>query len=96
MNRTEYLLTCLSEECAEVAQRVSKSLRFGSAERQPGQEYTNAQRIGMELCDLLAVMKMLEEEEAVVMPPDLHRSILIKQRKVEEYMEYSRHCGVLD
>lgn len=28
MNRSEHLLSCLAEECAEVAQRVSKALRF--------------------------------------------------------------------
>ena len=29
MNKQEYLLTCLSEECAEIQQAVSKALRFG-------------------------------------------------------------------
>jgi hypothetical protein len=35
MNPTEHLLSCLAEECAEVAQRASKSLRFGLSEVQP-------------------------------------------------------------
>jgi len=29
MNRTEHLLVCLAEECAEVGQAVAKALRFG-------------------------------------------------------------------
>ncbi len=29
MNKTEYLLVCLAEECAEIQQAVDKALRFG-------------------------------------------------------------------
>lgn len=43
MNRTEHLLSCLAEECAEVAQRVSKAVEL--AEHWEGQcnRYVNGQ-----------------------------------------------------
>lgn len=94
MNRTEHLLSCLAEECAEVAQRASKALRFGLAEIQPGQELTNAQRIGQEFHDLLAVMEMLEEAGALARPTDTH-AIERKKAKILAYMEYAEQCGAL-
>ncbi len=94
MNRTEHLLSCLAEECAEVAQRVSKALRFGLDEVQPGQDFTNAQRIGQEFHDLLAVVEMLEDEGALDRPTDTH-AIERKKAKVLSFMEYAEQCGTL-
>lgn len=37
MNRNEYLLSLISEECAEISQRVNKALGFGFEEVQQGQ-----------------------------------------------------------
>lgn len=94
MNRTEHLLSCLAEECAEVAQRVSKALRFGLTEVQPGQPLTNAQRIGQEFHDLLAVVEMLEDEGALDRPTDTH-AIERKKAKVLAFLEYAEQCGAL-
>ena len=55
MNTIEHLLTCLAEECDEVGQRVMKALRFGLDEIQPGQDFTNAERIVLELHDLASM-----------------------------------------
>lgn len=95
MNRTEHLLSCLAEECAEVAQRVSKALRFGLAEVQPGQPLTNAQRIGQEFHDLLAVVEMLEEAGALDRPTGSTTAIERKKAKVLAFMEYAEQCGTL-
>lgn len=92
MNRTEHLLTILSEECAEVAQRASKALRFGLEEAQPGHA-TNASRITQELNDLLGVMKMLVDE-GLIPEPDLGAADA-KRDRVEEYLRYSDVCGTL-
>lgn len=51
MNTTEHLLTIVSKECNEVAQRVSKALRFGLREVEPGQEQNNLARIIYEFND---------------------------------------------
>ncbi len=89
MKREEYLLVVLAEECAEVAQRAAKAVRFGLAEVQPGQEDNNARRIERELGDLLAVVELLnlqvwEEDKAA------------KRVKLNEYMKYSRQVGTLE
>lgn len=92
MTETEILLCCLAEECAEVAQRVSKALRFGLSEVQPGQPYNNAVRISVELTDMCAVMEMLEEAGALpqVHTADIQEAALAaKKSKVRAYLEYS-------
>jgi hypothetical protein len=96
MNRTEHLLTCLAEECAEVAQRVSKALRFGLSEVQPGQELTNAERINLELDDLISVACILQTER--VLPsggPPTEEATQAKRAKIENFMAISRKRGVL-
>lgn len=65
MNRTEHLLACLAEECAEVQHAVAKALRFGLDDGYPGAASTNAQDIAREFIDVLAVMEMLEESGAI-------------------------------
>jgi NTP pyrophosphatase (non-canonical NTP hydrolase) len=95
MNRTEHLLTCLAEECAEVAQRVSKALRFGLDEVQSGQNFSNAERIVAELEDLAAVANILASEGAV-RSVRLTASIVDRKReKIERFMAISREQGVL-
>lgn len=94
MDRTEHLLICLAEECSEVSQRVSKALRFGLQEIQPGQDLTNAQRIVGELVDLLAVVDMLENESVFELPHD-QGALLRKQEKVRKFMDCAQQCGTL-
>jgi len=94
MNHTEHLLSCLAEECAEVGQRVSKAMRFGLGEVQPGQALTNAERIADELVDLLAVVGMLEEEGILDVPRD-PVAIQRKKDKVRTFMVYAAECGAL-
>lgn len=88
MNETEYLLTVLSEECAEVAQRACKAARFGLREIQPGQPEDNTRRLERELADLMAVAKLLglrvrEKDKAA------------KRKKLKKFMDYSRKIGAL-
>jgi NTP pyrophosphatase (non-canonical NTP hydrolase) len=99
MNRSEHLLTCLAEECAEVAQRVSKALRFGLDEVQPEQSCDNAERIRMEMYDLLAVY-LIADRESILPPLHLDAELLIdvinrKRTKIERFMAISVEQGVL-
>tara|TARA_B100001105_G_C21961316_1_gene260840 strand:- start:107 stop:403 length:297 start_codon:yes stop_codon:yes gene_type:complete len=97
MDRKEHLLTCLSEECTEVGQRVSKALRFGLNEVQAGQDLTNRARIAEEYRDLVAVMNILCEE-GILRPFELAVSqaqVDAKRAKIERFMEISRREGVL-
>lgn len=102
MTRTEHLLVIVAEECNEVAQRVTKALRFGLAEIEPGQELTNAQRIMQEVNDFIAVYQMLAGPVAsptsplfIGSPDDFMAEIVAKQQKVEKYLAYSQECGTL-
>ncbi len=89
MTRQEHLLVILMEECAEVAQRASKALRFGLTEIQPGQALTNAQRIEYELGDLYTIHEMLkdENEDAFDMSSEkLDQYVDAKVAKVENFL----------
>ena len=95
MNRTEHLLSCLAEECAEVAQRVSKALRFGLDEVQPGQDQTNAERIVEEFNDLAAVVNRLSREGVLPWADWSTEREEEKAAKIERFMAISREQGVL-
>lgn len=89
MNEKEHLLTVLTEECAEVAQRACKAARFGLTEIQPGQDEDNTRRLERELADLLAVADLLglrvrEEDKAA------------KIEKLKKFMAYARKIGTLE
>lgn len=93
MNRTEHLLIILSEECSEVSHRISKALRFGLNEIEPGQSFNNSERINQELCDLLGVVDMITREKHIdpIMLADVNK----KRDRVEKYLKYSREQGTL-
>lgn len=92
MKTTEHLLAILAEECAEVAQRCTKALRFGLLEEQPGQA-SNAQRIATEMADLLGVYEMLEDRGDLPRVSAFAREAKIRQ--VKTFLEYFRQCGTL-
>lgn len=93
MNLQEHLLTCMAEECVETAQRITKALRFGLEEIQPGQPLTNLQRINVELTDLMAVASMLNDHGVDIKPdPD---GFLFKKAKVMKFALYAKDQGAL-
>ena len=87
------------EECAELAQRCSKALRFGMNEKQPEQRYTNAERIKEEYIDLIGAMHTLSGAvpdfpfDSVAMSGS--GGVTEKTAKIHRYMEYARECGTL-
>lgn len=95
MNITENLLITAAEECNEIAQRITKALRFGLTEVQKGQSETNAQRIIGEFNDLVAVLELLQSHGDL--PPIFdHEHQRLKRMRVVKWMEYSRdECGTL-
>lgn len=98
MTRTEHLLTILAEECVEVAQRVSKALRFGLEEVQPGQPFTNAERIMQEVNDLKAAVQMLQKDGSLPKPTaaDTAMATFNKALKVEKFLKFSAGRGLVD
>ncbi|WP_161992633.1 RNA-guided endonuclease InsQ/TnpB family protein [Aureimonas leprariae] len=77
---------------------MSKALRFGVDEVQPGQTLTNAERLHGELLDLLAVWDMLADLRVVPRPNFWQLdcdAIDAKQAKVEKFMAYAVEKGAL-
>src|SRR6476620_1516841 len=96
MTRKEHLLIIAMEECNEVAQRISKALRFTLEEVQPEQNLNNADRIIQEFNDLTAVMLMLEEEGFIKNPPATALfQMKAKKIKVEKFLNHSESVGTL-
>ncbi len=89
----EYLLVSLAEECAEVAQRATKALRFGLLEKQPGQTLDNAIRLVDELDDLALIVDLLRSAGAI---PSSSSDLEAKRAKIFKYMDFAEECGTLD
>tara|TARA_R110000823_G_C15703877_1_gene476782 strand:- start:387 stop:644 length:258 start_codon:yes stop_codon:yes gene_type:complete len=84
------------EECAEVTQRASKALRFGlndPAGTEPGQPYTNQDRLLLEINDLLAILDMMFKSRGTYNSPMLQQD---KKEKVEKYLKLSKKLGTLE
>jgi hypothetical protein len=90
MTREEHLGVIGMEECNEVGQRISKALRFGRDQVQPGQSKTNRERVEAEFTDLCATLDMLDFS----IVPDAQR-MAEKRAKVETFLAYSVVCGTL-
>lgn len=93
MNRTEHLLMCLAEECAEVQQAIAKALRFGLADGYPDTDRTNVDDITAGVEDVFALVEMLQDENVL---PALQR-IFIEPKKewVKRFIEYEEQRGTL-
>ena len=95
MNRTEHLLTCLAEECAEVQQAIAKAQRFGLDDGYPGTDRTNKGDLESELTDLFAVLEMLEDDGILKCDESRRKEIDRKKAKVCEFMRYAEQRGTL-
>ena len=106
MTRDEHLLTIAMEECVEVAQRLSKALRFGLEEVQAtashgvttgaaDESLTNRARIELEFIDLIAVLEMAGFEPCWSSPAR-DAAIAAKKAKVERFLKFSAERGRLN
>jgi hypothetical protein len=80
------LLECIIEEAAEVQQRVTKALRFGLPEVQPGQPHNNACRIGLEIGDLWEVINMACERGIIPRSAIVDGGVA-KREKLRRYLQ---------
>lgn len=94
MNRSEHLLICLAEECAEVAKECTKALRFGLTDEYDGPNVK--ERLENEIADMFAVICMVQDagliDADVMCDTDKHEA---KLAKVEKYLAYSATRGTL-
>ena len=96
MTRTEHLVMCLSEECAEVQKVASKVNRFGLEEVYSAYGITNNERLAIEYAELIAVAEMLEELGFKPLTGDwLERTKEKKKKRVKQYHEYAKDIGAL-
>lgn len=93
MNKKEYLLTCLVEECSEVQKEATKALRFGLDDNWK-ERGTQADRIVHEFCDLLAIYEMLVED-SLLDDVTTQEMIQMKKERVHKYMDYAKERGTL-
>lgn len=98
MNTLEHLLVCLMEECAEVQQAASKSLRFGLDDKYPEKPTNNREDLRNELTDLNAIVELLMDAGAITPLPRLEHAAQVERKrlKVRHWMEYARHQGTLE
>jgi len=101
MTRQDHLLTIAAEECMETAQRITKALRFGMDEVQPGQEMNNAERIMQEYADLLCILGRIAKEDKTFHAAfndveQVGKWMSEKWKKVEHFLEYSAQQGRLE
>lgn len=100
MNKPEYLLNKLMEECAEVIQIASKYKSFGPDSYNPNDpaKATNKTLLGKEIIDIMAVVSMIGNEGLlpITSGKEANDAIERKVAKVEFYMGASRECGCLE
>ena len=102
MNKSEYLMACLSEEASEIIKATQKAQRFGLDNGNPFDKdfISNRDAIVHEIIDLLAIALMMESNG------DIHVSQFIdstciteelcnKMSKVLTFMNESERVGAL-
>lgn len=94
MNKIDHLLVILSEECSEITKEVSKALRFGLDDKEPGQDLTNREKIQQEYTDLMGVIALLVNEGVITNSLDVE-GMNNKIQKIKRFMEYSEKSGRL-
>lgn len=97
MNKEQMLLTLLSEECAEVAQLASKSIRFGLDSYEPLTGVSNIDGLHNELIDIIAVVQYLNYEYNFNFDFDNidWKAVAAKKERIDKYMKYSVNLGRL-
>lgn len=94
MNRFQFLLNKLAEECNEVGQIALKTAQFGADEVKPGQAYTNMERVHLELNDIKVIVEMLNQEFDFQYRAD-PVAVAAKINKVNKYWTYSKSLGMV-
>ena len=86
MNKTEFLLTCLIEECSEVQKAATKAIRFGlNSHGGRDHELSNIEAVDVEFGHVQAIVGLLEEE-GILKRKDVDETISNKQAKITCYM----------
>lgn len=99
MDITNYLLVCLMEESAEIAQAAAKSIRFGLDDSHPERVgETNEEDLLEELYQCIAVVEMLQENKNLktLTNEEIQCIKNKKKEKMIKYISYSKEKGQLN
>ena len=99
MKESEHLLTILSEECNEVGQAVSKSLRFGLKDCHPkNNNKANEELIIEEYIQLVGTMNLIIDEGIIrpIAQCEYLQGVRDKQGKIKRWLEYAKEKGTID
>ncbi|MFW3653520.1 hypothetical protein [Vagococcus fluvialis] len=99
MDITNYLLVCLMEESAEIAQAAAKSIRFGLDDSHPERVgETNEDDLLEKLYQCIAVVEMLQENKNLktLTNEEIQCIKNKKKEKMIKYMSYSKEKGQLN
>lgn len=95
MDKVEYLLACVGEECGKVQKVVGKAQRFGIFNIKSGTDAANIVKLRNEVHDVLAAYVMLCDEVGVTAA--INRDLIdLKKEQVTKYMALSMKLGCLD
>jgi len=92
LTEEEYLLQCLSEECAEVSVEASKCIRFTKHNRY--QLHTNLERLNIEYSQLMAIIFKLQSIGVEIQVSQEHFDN--KLLATANFMDISRGLGTLE
>lgn len=97
MNKIENISVTVMEECAEVQQAISKSLRFGYDCCNPvNPDTNNAKDILTEYYQLQAMMELLIAESGLDKYYSGEEIIQIKNNKIKKFLEYQKNSKELE
>jgi hypothetical protein len=97
MNRVQYLLTKLAEECSETAQRASKAIVFGLDDVQNGQEKSNNTRLVEEFAHIVAYMELLDEEKLMYINTTyMRQEVGKKKEELKKWYQFSVDKGMVE
>jgi hypothetical protein len=92
LSEIDHLLICLGEEASEIAQAVSKALRFGLDDNFT--DTSPRKMIWLELNDLAGVIAELAQRDVIGAEPD-HALVTAKREKLAKMLAYARDKGTL-
>lgn len=96
MDKVDYLVNVLTEECCEVGQRACKAVRFGLYETQEGHTQNNLQRLIGELNDILGTIETLQEEGVDFSEFGDRMAVDRKKASIKKYFTRSIEHGKLE
>lgn len=94
MNKQQYCLAKIAEECNEISVEALKICQFGALSYSPNDpdKVFNIVRFRNEMNDLLGALKFMEETCGIEFIPNEH-AIQAKVEKMRKYLKISQELG---